>query len=154
MTTSSLRSPGLDHVRTRAGRVALITGRIGAIFVAVLGIVHTGVNTYGLALAGWRPWVEYLTFGLGLSVIAFALAFGAWSVATASRPRWPVAVLVGIGGLLLILQTVAIAVSDPALLVRPLGPGLWSIVGGPALVLEVAVLGASWIGAVRRRPAR
>ncbi|MFC7625673.1 hypothetical protein [Microlunatus sp. GCM10028923] len=154
MTTSPLQSRDLDRDHASPGRFAMITGRVGAIFVAALGVVHTGVNTYGFALADWQPWAEYLIFGLGLSVIAFALAFGAWKLSTANRPRWPVAVLVGIGGLLLILQTVGIAITDPALLIRPLGPGLWSIVGGPALVLEVVALGASWIGAVRRHPAR
>lgn len=152
MTASPLPSRVLDQDQTSPGRFAMITGRIGAIFVAVLGIVHTGVNTYGFALADWRPWAEYLIFGLGLSVVAFALAFGAWTLSMASRPRWPVAVLVGIGGLLLILQTVGIALSDPTLLIRPLGPGLWSIVGGPALVLEVIALGVRWIGTNRRQP--
>lgn len=152
MTASPLPTRVLDQDQPRAGRFAMITGRIGAIFVAALGVVHTGVNTYGFALAGWRPWAEYLTFGLGLSVVAFALAWGAWSLSAARRPRWPVAVLVGIGGLLLVLQAVAIAVTEPALLIRPFGPGLWSVVGGPALVLEVVALAARWIGTRRPRP--
>lgn len=154
MTTSPIQAHDLDQDRSSSSPFAKIVGRIGALFVAALGVVHTGVNTYGFALAGWQPWVEFLTFGLGLSVVAFALAYGAWSLSTARKPRWVAASLVGIGGLLLVLQAVAIAVTDPGLLIRPFGPGLWSIVGGPALVIEVVALAVAWIGARRRHPAR
>ncbi|WP_152361104.1 hypothetical protein [Microlunatus speluncae] len=149
MTTTSTADRGLDHragptvpLATIAGRV----GRVGAIFVVILGVVHAIVNTMGFAQLGYGPWADYLIFGLGISVIGFLLAYGAWRIAGSSRPRWVTLVLVGLGGLLLMLQLVGIAITDPALLLRPLGPGLWSLVCGPALIIEVVALIVRWVG--------
>lgn len=138
MTVSSTdsRTTSSPPRRSAAG----VIGRIGAVFAALLGIVHAVVNTMGFARLGFGPWLDYLTFGLGLTVIAFALAVLAWLLADHPRPPWAGIVFLGLGGVLLSLQLAGIAITDPALLVRPLGPGLWSLVAGPALVIETVVL--------------
>ncbi len=154
MTTMSTSSRNLDHPAGPAGPVATVAGRVGAIFVAILGLVHAIVNTMGFAQLGFGPWGDYLIFGLGISVIGFLLAFGAWKIAGSRRPRWVTLGLVALGGLLLMLQLVGIAITDPALLLRPLGPGLWSLISGPALLIEVIGLTVRWVGGRSRHAAR
>lgn len=154
MTTTSTSSRKIDHPAGPAVPIATVAGRIGAIFVAILGVVHAIVNTMGFAQLGFGPWGDYLIFGLGLSVIGFLLAFGAWTISGSRRPRWVTLVLVALGGLLLMLQLVGIVITDPALLLRPLGPGLWSLVGGPALLIEVVALTVRWVGGRSRHADR
>jgi hypothetical protein len=154
MITKTPTAPSLYQSNRRTVPLATIAGRIGAIFVALLGIVHAIVNTMGFAQAGYEPWGQYLIFGLGLSVIAFLLAFGAWRISDSRRPRWPTAILVGLGGLLLTVQLVAIMLIQPELVLRPLGPGLWSLVGGPALLIEVGALIVRWVGGRARQSGR
>jgi hypothetical protein len=150
MTTTSTTGAELGRQDRRTVPIATVAGRVGAIFVAILGVVHAIVNTMGFAQLGYGPWGDYLIFGLGLSAVAFLLAFGAWRISASRRPRWPTLVLVGLGGLGLLLQLVMIAMFDPALLVRPLGPGLWSLVCAPALLIEVVALSVRWVGARSR----
>jgi hypothetical protein len=146
MTTTSMTGSELGRPSRLPVPIATVAGRVGASFVAVLGVVHAIVNTMGFAQLGFGPWGDYLIFGLGLTGVAFLLAFGAWTIAASRQPRWIVAGLVGLGALGLMLQLTGIVITDPALLLRPLGPGLWSLVGGPALLIEVVALAVRWRG--------
>lgn len=154
MITTSTSTPDLDRLDRPTVPIATVAGRIGAIFVAILGIVHAIVNTMGFAQLGFGPWGDYLIFGLGLTVVAFLIAYGAWRISASRRPRWPTLVLVGLGGLGLMLQLIGIAVFDPALLLRPLGPGLWSLVCAPALLIEVVALIVRWSARGRQAGSR
>ena len=155
MITTSTTTSDLDRPDRRPFRLATVAGRIGAIFVAaILGIVHAIVEHDDFAQLGFGPWGDYLIFGLGLTVVAFLIAYGAWRISASRRPRWPTLVLVGLGAFGLMLQLIGIAVFEPALLVRPLGPGLWSLVCAPALLIEVVALIVRWSARGRQAGAR
>lgn len=126
---------------TRYGRVATVrrwASRIGAVALVGIGIAHTVVNGYSYLKHGDGSLPLFLAFGLGVSVLAFVLATVAWRygsrdprVGTGAGAR----ILVAVAAVLLCLTAFQVLRNNPSVVWVPLGPGPWSVLGGPALVL-------------------
>jgi hypothetical protein len=124
---------------TRYGRVDTVrrwASRVGAVALVGIGIAHTAVNGYAYLKHGDGSLPLFLVFGLGVSVLAFALAAVAWRYGRRDRQAGTGArIVVAVAAVLLCLTAVSVLRSHPSLVWVPLGPGPWSVLGGPALVL-------------------
>lgn len=120
----------------RRSRLRQWSGRTGAVALAGLGTAHLVINSIGFARAGGGSWPLFLTFAVGLSAVLLVLAVMAWREATRGTGRLLPRVLIGLAGSFCLVGVVNVLRGlHPELIISPIGPGLWSLVGGPALVL-------------------
>ncbi|MFD6176264.1 MULTISPECIES: hypothetical protein [unclassified Isoptericola] len=134
-TTTDTRplAPTVPFSRTR--RVA---GGVGALALVGLGIAHTVTNAAGFAADPEGSWPLFLIFGAGLSVLLWALAVVAWRYSR--RGAGPVArVVVLVAGVLCCALAANVLRVHPELVLSPAGPGPWSLVAGPALLVAAAL---------------
>ncbi|GIL27140.1 hypothetical protein [Actinocatenispora comari] len=128
---------------TPYGRVDTVrrwASRVGAVALVGIGIAHTAVNGYAYLKHGDGSLPLFLVFGLGVSVLAFALAAVAWRYGRRDRHAGTGArIVVAVAAALLCLTAVSVLRSHPSLVWVPLGPGPWSVLGGPALVLAACL---------------
>lgn len=115
-------------------------GTIGAAMAAGLGVAHLAVNTIGFAEAApdERSIRGYLLVVVLPSVLAWAIAVVAWVLRRPGRPghrQLALRIATGVGGILMCALAARVGLTRPAQLFLPMGPGLWTVIGGPALVV-------------------
>lgn len=111
------------------------SARIGSLALAGLSIAHLVINSIGFAREPGAGWPLFLAFGIGISVLAAGLAVVAWRDADRLHGGTWARVLEGLAGLLCCGNVVTVLRLHPEIILSPVGPGLWSVVGGPALLL-------------------
>ncbi|BCJ38836.1 hypothetical protein Athai_63390 [Actinocatenispora thailandica] len=137
MTTIEHQPPPSTGYR-RVAAVRRWASRIGAVALVGIGIAHTAVNGYSYLTHRDGTLALFLAFGLGVSVLAFALAAVAWRYGRpAGQPGTGTAarILVAVAAVLLCITAAQVLRNDPSVVWLPLGPGPWSVLGGPVLVL-------------------
>lgn len=129
-STSSTDDPSVRFLRSR--RVA---GGIGALALAGLGVAHTATNAVGFAGETDASWPMFLIFGVGVSLVLWAVAVIAWRFSHRGSGRVS-RVLIAAVGVLCGLMAFNVLRVHPEIILSPAGPGLWTLVGGPALLLS------------------
>lgn len=129
---------------TRPGtpsRLSRWTGLIGSLALVGLSIAHLIVNSIGFAADPSSGWPLFLLFGVGVSSLAAGLAVLTWRYAVQGRGRSAARVVVGLAGIICCYTVVTVLQSHPEIILVPAGPGPWSLVGGPALLLTALLPG-------------
>ena len=111
------------------------SGRVGSLALAGLGIAHLVINSIGFAREPGADWPLFAVFGIGISLLAAGLAMVTWRDADRLHGGTWARVLVGLAGLVCGYNVVTVLRLHPELILSPVGPGLWSVVGAPALLL-------------------
>jgi hypothetical protein len=100
--------------------------------------MHLVVNTIGVFVGEGGGWVGYLAAVIAPTLVSWIIAVAAWRYADgrlAGSARTAARVIMIIGAVLfLALLTQQIAFQGWRLL-HPVGPGLWCVIGAPALLL-------------------
>lgn len=110
-------------------------GLIGSLALAGLSLAHLVVNSVGFAADPSSGWPLFLLFGIGVSILAAGLAVLTWRYAVQGRGRTAARVTVGLAGIICCYNVVTVLRLHPDIILVPAGPGLWSLIGGPALLL-------------------
>lgn len=124
---------------TRTGTVRRWSGRIGAVAAAGLALIHLVVNAIGFVLEGGSHPVMYVLWGLLPSVVAGVIAVAAWRHAdgrlTGGAARAAQVIVIVSALIFAFLITHQLVVTGVGVL-HPIGPGLWSLVAAPALLIS------------------
>jgi hypothetical protein len=132
MHTSTDTRTGLPVVPfLRSRRVA---GGIGALALVGLGVAHTATNAVGFGADPDASWPLFLAFGVGISLVLWALAAVAWRYALRGAGR-VARVVTLVAGILCCALAINVLRVHPELVLSPAGPGLWTLIGGPALLV-------------------
>lgn len=132
---NSTNLPTIRFLRSRR-----LLGAIGALALIGLGAAHTITNAGGFAADPDASWPLFLAFGVGVSLVLWALAVIAWRYSRRGVGR-VTRVIIAVVGVLLCLMAVNVLRVHPEIILSPAGPGLWSLIGGPTL-LATALLPA------------
>ena len=114
-------------------RARRLLGAIGALALIGLGAAHTITNAGGFAADPDASWPLFLIFGVGVSLVLWAIAVIAWRYSRRGVGR-VTRVIIAVVGVLLCLMAVNVLRVHPDIVLSPAGPGLWSLIGGPALL--------------------
>lgn len=134
MTSTPTRSPA-DAPAGQPSRLLPWTGRIGGLALAGLGIAHILVNGSAFARDPGDSWHLFLVFGIGVGLLAVALAVVTWRYAVRGRGGLVARVLVGLAGILCCHTLITVLRLHPEVLFVPAGPGPWSLIAGPTLIV-------------------
>ncbi|GAB3084090.1 hypothetical protein [Isoptericola nanjingensis] len=115
-----------------------IAGGVGALALAGLGVAHTVTNAVGFAADPEASWPLFLIFGAGLSLALWAIAAVAWRYSRRGAGRGA-RVVVLVAGVLCGALAVNVLRVHPEVVLSPAGPGPWSLVAGPALLVAAAL---------------
>ncbi|RXZ47592.1 hypothetical protein ESP57_13690 [Agromyces fucosus] len=121
-------TPGIRFFRSRR-----LLGAIGTLALIGLGAAHTITNAVGFAADPDASWPLFLAFGVGVSLVLWAIAVIAWR-SSRRRVGRVTRVVIAVVGVLLCLMAVNVLRVHPEIIFSPAGPGLWSLIGGPALL--------------------
>lgn len=124
-----------SSVHPRPSRALRWSGAIGSLALVGLSIAHLVVNSIGFTGDRDAGWPLFLVFGIGVSLLAAVLAVLTWSSAVRGRGGTRVRILVGLAGALCCTTVVTVLQRHPEIILVPAGPGPWSLIGGPALLL-------------------
>ncbi|MFJ2502524.1 hypothetical protein [Microbacterium sp. NPDC087592] len=112
-----------------------MAGGIGALALVGLGVAHTATNAVGFAEETDASWPMFLIFGVGVSLVLWAVAVIAWRFSHRGSGRVS-RVLIAVVGVLCGLMAFNVLRVHPEIILSPAGPGPWTLVGGPALLLS------------------
>lgn len=129
-TSSTAETRAVGFLRSRR-----ISGGIGALALAGLGVAHTATNAVGFAEETDASWPMFLIFGVGVSLVLWAVAVIAWRFSHRGSGRVS-RVLIAVVGVLCGLMVFNVLRVHPEIILSPAGPGPWTLVGGPALLLS------------------
>lgn len=116
-------------------------GLIGSLALVGLSIAHLVVNSIGFAADSSAGWPLFLLFGVGVSLLAAGLAVLTWRYAVQGRGRNAVRLVVALAGIICCYTVVSVLQRHPEIILVPAGPGPWSLIGGPALLLTALLPG-------------
>lgn len=128
-TSSTAETRAVGFLRSRR-----ISGGIGALALAGLGVAHTATNAVGFAADADASWPMFLIFGVGVSLVLWAVAVVAWLFSRRGGGRVG-RVIIAVVGALCCLMAFNVLRVHPEIVLSPAGPGPWTLVGGPALLL-------------------
>lgn len=124
-----------NSARTRPSRALRWSGGIGSLALVGLSVAHLVVNSISFAGDPDAGWPLFLVFGIGVAILAAVLAVLTWSYAVRGRGGTLVRVIVGLAGVICCYNVVTVLQRHPEIILVPAGPGPWSLIGGPALLL-------------------
>lgn len=130
-TRTRTDTPNIPTIRFFRSRRLL--GAIGALALVGLGAAHTVTNAGGFAADPDASWPLFLIFGVGVSLVLWVIAVVAWRYSRRGIGR-VTRVIIAVVGVLLCLMAVNVLRVHPEIILSPAGPGLWSLIGGPALL--------------------
>ncbi|MBM7829368.1 putative membrane protein YeaQ/YmgE (transglycosylase-associated protein family) [Agromyces cerinus] len=134
MDTSTSTRTNITHTPTiRFFRSRRLLGGIGSLALIGLGAAHTITNAGGFVADPDASWPLFLVFGVGVSLVLWVIAVIAWRFSRRGVGR-VMRVIVAVVGALLCLMAVNVLRVHPEIVLSPAGPGLWSLIGGPALL--------------------
>ncbi|SIN89378.1 hypothetical protein SAMN05443544_1674 [Agromyces cerinus subsp. cerinus] len=110
-----------------------LLGAIGALALIGLGAAHTITNAGGFAADPDASWPLFLIFGVGVSLVLWVIAVIVWRFSRRGVGR-VMRVIIAVVGVLLCLMAANVLRVHPEIILSPAGPGLWSLIGGPALL--------------------
>ncbi|MFB9308336.1 hypothetical protein BJY17_002196 [Agromyces hippuratus] len=140
-TSTRTNIPKRTHTPTiRFFRSRRLLGAIGALALVGLGAAHTVTNAGGFATDPDASWPLFLVFGVGISLVLWAIAVIAWRYSRRGVGR-VTRVIIVVVGVLLCLMAVNVLRVHPEIILSPAGPGLWSLIGGPALLAAALLPG-------------
>ena len=111
------------------------SGRIGSLALVGLSVAHLIVNSIGFAGDPDTGWPLFLLFGIGVSVLAAGLAMLTWRYAVQGHGRNGARAIVALAGIICCYNVVTVLRLHPEIILVPAGPGPWSLIAGPALLL-------------------
>ncbi len=114
-------------------RARRLLGAIGALALIGLGAAHTITNAGGFAADPDASWPLFLIFGVGVSLVLWAIAVIVWRYSRRGVGR-VARVMIAVVGVLLCLMAANVLRVHPEIILSPTGPGLWSLIGGPVLL--------------------
>ncbi|WP_147918832.1 hypothetical protein [Ruania zhangjianzhongii] len=135
MVNTQIPSPATTPPSTRPSRLLRWSGGIGSVALAGLSIAHLVVNSIGFAATPDAGWPLFLLFGIGVSALAAGLAMLTWRYAVQGRGRRVARVFVALAGIICCYNVVTVLQLHPEVILVPAGPGPWSLIAGPALLL-------------------
>lgn len=132
-TDPRTRIPTVPFSRSRR-----IAGGVGVLALAGLGVAHTVTNAVGFSSEPDASWPLFLIFGVGLSLALWAIAVVAWRYSRRSAGRVG-RVVVLVAGILCCAMAANVLRLHPEIVLSPAGPGLWSLIAGPSLLITAVL---------------
>ncbi|MFF2452023.1 hypothetical protein [Isoptericola sp. NPDC058082] len=115
-----------------------IAGGVGALALVGLGVAHTVTNAVGFASDPEASWPLFLIFGTGVSLVLWVIAVVSWRYSRRRAGRVARAVVL-VAGVLCCVLAVNVLRVHPEVALSPAGPGPWSLVAGPSLLVAAAL---------------
>lgn len=117
--------------------------RIGAVALIGLGTAHTVTNAIGFAAQPGASWPVFLLLGPGLGLLLAGIGILAWRQSRRTTVGWPVRVVLALTALFCLVAVVNVLRLHPEAIWIPTGPGPWSVVATPALVVTALLPSAT-----------